>query len=305
MTRRSVLDRKKEQRRKGRSPALAMKRKKPPVKKKNKKSPPPKAAAAKPPKPPNPPKQFPNLPPAWKLEYIVARDKVSQEKNIPLPEYFKHIFVITISDFRLNRLYDQIGEWKSRVTPWRGTVGFHIDLEKWLAKKKIRRDCNICVGELGCYSSHVRLWNHMLKKNIDEALILEDDVDMVYCERQSRALANCVQHLRNPDWDVFHLYFFSKDAIPQDYAPPKRCESFCGYMIRRKGIEKILQKLWPAHFPVDLYIHNLSVRGDLKSYRLKRRIAWALSQLDEIERYTVKTRKVRHILDERNGIIGN
>ena len=61
------------------------------------------------------------------------------------------------------------------------TIGKHLgeqELLKWYCPKKNKNSYhrNLTLGEIGCYISHMRVWEHIVTHSIPMCVILEDDI---------------------------------------------------------------------------------------------------------------------------------
>jgi glycosyl transferase family 25 len=112
-------------------------------------------------------------------------------------------------------------------------------------------------GEVGCCLSHLKLYRRMVDKNIDEALILEDDVIIHadFFEIIKR------KTLFPKDWELILLYhgsapisFWQRQRLYQQY----QCVKFAGvaygtlgYLIRQSAARKLLSCAYPICAPMD------------------------------------------------------
>lgn len=113
-----------------------------------------------------------------------------------LNQVFDHIFVMTVPIF-----VDRIENMKSRLEGvdyefFYGVYGGDIDVQKYrdLGSKLTR-------GQMSCSLSHVRLYQEIIDKNLDNVLILEDDCAF---NDNINNVANCCSQLPK-DFDIFYL----------------------------------------------------------------------------------------------------
>jgi glycosyl transferase family 25 len=110
----------------------------------------------------------------------------------------------------------------------------------------------LTIGEIGTALSHARMWERMVRENLEEALIFEDDVWI--SDALPRILAN--RDKLPPDWEFIN---FSTDAPQEPFgefvtgiyraskhlAPADRSSA---YLLNRKGVRKLLDHVYPiAH----------------------------------------------------------
>lgn len=121
-------------------------------------------------------------------------------------------------------------------------------------------------GELGCALSHLSIYQKMVEQNIQEALILEDDVDL------SNDLVNVLGATSNfpADWEVMLFGYYSETATERismanfwgrtKVTPSHQAVRLVelafgthGYMINRRGAEKLVNILSKIVKPIDHY----------------------------------------------------
>lgn len=131
------------------------------------------------------------------------------------------------------------------------------------------------IGAIGCYLSHVKLWEMLVKSNNDMFLIFEDDLDIspyVRLDDINNFVKNVISE--NPNWDFIFLGFtkplpfFSKDICEDGICKIKEI-TFCthSYIINKKGAKKLLEKAFPIVHQIDSYISYMSTRGDIECFR--------------------------------------
>jgi GR25 family glycosyltransferase involved in LPS biosynthesis len=137
-------------------------------------------------------------------------------------------------------------------------------------KQHIRRDHEELdsAGGVGCYLSHTTVWKKFLERSEPYAMILEDDAILHpgFTAEFQRAMKKDTSLLP----DVPDVWFFS---APSDWYyeykgtpfPPtmkqytlgpwitKSCAPFTGYLISRRGAERLLENAFPIDMHVDLY----------------------------------------------------
>jgi GR25 family glycosyltransferase involved in LPS biosynthesis len=136
-------------------------------------------------------------------------------------------------------------------------------------KEHIRRDHEELdsAGGVGCYLSHTTVWKKFLERSEPYAIVLEDDVVLEegFTASLQRAMKDTTLLSETPD-----VWFF---VAPMDWYyeykgkpfPPNVknnnigpwvtgvCATFTGYLISRRGAEKLLETAFPIDMHVDLY----------------------------------------------------
>lgn len=124
-------------------------------------------------------------------------------------------------------------------------------------------------GEIGCLLSHKHIYQTMIDENIEQALILEDDIE--FCDDIEKALHNIELFPKN--WEVILLGHHSragrdietrasiwwKQHISTKYTlvrPSENGRGTYGYMINNRGARRLLNKLDQFYKPIDHYTGN-------------------------------------------------
>jgi glycosyl transferase, family 25 len=109
-------------------------------------------------------------------------------------------------------------------------------------------------GALGCYASHIKAWEEILRQDLPHALVLEDDAILAWDLPQF--LADMLTALPK-GWDMVHLgtepdralcdvaRVGSRRIVQFSRVPP----GAVGYLLSRAGAQKLLQaepRVWPV-----------------------------------------------------------
>jgi glycosyl transferase, family 25 len=125
-------------------------------------------------------------------------------------------------------------------------------------------------GALGCYASHIKAWQKILRKNLPYALVLEDDA--ILAPRLPQLLSDVLTALPS-GWDMVHLGTEPDRAVCEvarvgcrrivqfSRVPP----GAVGYLLSRGGARKLL-KAEPRRWPIDTdtrrpWLFGLAVYG--------------------------------------------
>ena len=140
-----------------------------------------------------------------------------------------------------------------------------------LAKKEINdaqtlgyrtKHYQLTMGGIGCYLSHVGLWNFIYNKGIDYALIFEDDANIPpnFIENLNISIEN--MNKADPDWDILFLDALCRDCIPyqDNIVKVNKFYLMHAYIIRRKAIKKMFdyKMLFPINQQIDWCIGSHS-----------------------------------------------
>jgi GR25 family glycosyltransferase involved in LPS biosynthesis len=190
--------------------------------------------------------------------------------------YFNHIFVINLENTvigkkRWKRL--QNIEWLSpHLNRFPGIYGKEYDFTReiqsrvlvpswdvgtWRGETKPRQ-INMSQGELGVALSHRKLWKHIVSRNFQSCLILEDDALNFSPDFQEKCIET-MQYVPK-DWDVVLFGFWlhrGEKGYPVN-SKISRVMDFCllhCYAISQRGARKLIN-LTPIDMPLDTWMSN-------------------------------------------------
>lgn len=149
-------------------------------------------------------------------------------------------------------------------------------------------------GALGCYASHIKAWEQIVRKALPYALVLEDDA--ILPRGLAGILTHCVAVLPK-GWDMVHLATDPDRAVCEiAKVGDRRIVQFSrvppgavGYLISAAGAKKLLQaepRIWPIDtdtrrpwvFGLAVYglvappiMHNWSIPSTIRARGCKRR----------------------------------
>ncbi len=113
-------------------------------------------------------------------------------------------------------------------------------------------------GAIGCYLSHVKLWEHILKKNTEYALILEDDAKIP--KHINATIQKQLKYIPS-DWDIILLGHICTECIEfKNYYSVNRFMLTHCYLIKRLSIIKIMETntLFPISQQIDSHLSELT-----------------------------------------------
>ncbi len=137
-------------------------------------------------------------------------------------------------------------------------------------------------GEIGCYASHIRIMEHLLKGEFPEPLvIMEDDafptensiplLNRVYDTMRAQVriidIVNMYQH--GPKAALESIYMGNNVRIIRNYIPSYRAHC---YMINRSGCKKFLENIDKITMPFDLEIIFSAITGKMHVWEVSKTI---------------------------------
>ncbi|MCU7372780.1 glycosyltransferase family 25 protein [Paucibacter sp. O1-1] len=117
-------------------------------------------------------------------------------------------------------------------------------------------------GEIGCYASHLQVWQRLVDSGAPHALVLEDDAEL---RPELPAALRAVAALP-PHWDMIKLIGREPESVQQRWSLPcktgeliryQRVPSLtCAYLVSRHGAEKMLRSRQPFFRPIDVDLRH-------------------------------------------------
>lgn len=131
--------------------------------------------------------------------------------------------------------------------------------------KKGRFNEDVWLGTIACAFSHIKIFDLMQKKNINIALILEDDTKP--CNNFINKLNQYIKDVPD-DWNMINISGALKMKEPEGakgihitkniYKPNKiLCTGLAGYLIKKDCAKMLLKFLIPLRKEIDLQIREL------------------------------------------------
>lgn len=213
---------------------------------------------------------------AWRYTSAVRRGQSETAESRVLSARMA-VFVINLERKPERRAF-AIGHLKSHgLTPviWPAVDARGLDLAELqrsgiyddrVAHEKFSR--SLSLPEIGCSLSHVRLYEHIVRADIPMSLVLEDDAMLVDdFTANLEALLGAVPE----SWDLVQLIYACKDYEQMnDHAVSFKMQTSlpaasAGYVVTRRGAEKLLSQAYPIHYPADSFIGR-SPRWGLQVY---------------------------------------
>lgn len=144
-------------------------------------------------------------------------------------------------------------------------------------------------GAIGCYLSHVKIWENMLVNQNTSALIFEDDARL---PPNFLKLTKAYMKLIPEDWDIILLGKVCNDC--EDHGAYYKVNRFIllhTYVINARAVQKIIQTgtLFPIGQQLDAYLSELS--DILNIYAVKNDIVRQAGSRTDIQAPIIKSMK--------------
>lgn len=116
-------------------------------------------------------------------------------------------------------------------------------------------------GEIGCYASHLKVWQRLLDGSDSRIAVFEDDVDL---DPSLPETLQAIERTERP-WDVVKLIGRRRESMSWRWplAPGKHLISYrrvpgltSAYVIRREAAEKLLAHRIPFGRPIDVDLRH-------------------------------------------------
>lgn len=184
-------------------------------------------------------------------------------------------YVISIRPFRYQNFLTRMGHWSTRVEKVNGVNGHHLNMQH-LKREGELRHIGMKRGRVGCFMSHRKIWDKIIKDKTQISFIMEDDVNLVHSAANSDRLREVFGKLyeKRADWDIAYLCHhhrgtqFQSDVGP-DFAKVSTWHVLYGYAITLKGAEILSKHSRFINDAVDVHIGNLTKRSLIKAIKLK------------------------------------
>ena len=142
------------------------------------------------------------------------------------------------------------------------------------AKKCANR--SMTPGEIGCAFSHIRIYEKMVKENIPEMLVLEDDIEL---DKKFFHVLFQRKKFLPKDWQIFHLHLggdiilknsfvISKIDTESNFQLLRYTAKFAGtyaYVIKLEAAKYLFKKSYPVRYLADTfyfkYMYKMGIYG--------------------------------------------
>jgi len=148
-------------------------------------------------------------------------------------------------------------------------------------------------GAIGCYLSHVKIWENILKNKYNNVLIFEDDAKIP--DDLNAKIYEHMKYIPN-DWDIVLFgYICKKCRKYESYYEVERFMLTHCYMINRNAIIKIMNSntLFPITQQIDALMSELS--SILNIYSVKDKVVKQFSSRTDIQAPLISKKQREHL----------
>lgn len=121
-------------------------------------------------------------------------------------------------------------------------------------------------GQRGCAQSHIHIWRHIVEKELDYALILEDDACF---DKEWKTKINKFCELNeDKEWDAVFLNASEPIKTLDTWVCTKEQEQYltAGYILSNKGARTLLHDFRDCFFSSDWMTSRIQLHGHSYSY---------------------------------------
>jgi len=179
---------------------------------------------------------------------------------------------------RWEQMCAQFGPWSTYLTRWEATDGRTSGIMEDLEERGKLGRRRLKPGEYGCYDSHVRVWQDMVRNSVQVAFIFEDDANYGYSRDLREKTEHAVRDVNfyDPKWDLLYVGFhkhMNNERIGELHiahvASRKNSQwhqGMWGYMVTLRGAQKLCRTIYPVSAPIDTHVAKLALMGYLRAY---------------------------------------
>jgi hypothetical protein len=176
------------------------------------------------------------------------------------------VYVISINTTRQERFKGRFN-YPSKI--WKGTNGKTMDVGK-LKREGILMSSSLTRGEIGCYDSHLRLWETLIREKTPMAIICEDDVNLTGDTNQAKYFNTLLEEIKPSNFDILFLSWFRPDGGVRATSHTRHQWCFhqlWAYLVTYDGLVKVMNdiRVRKMHMPVDVALWDAHSRGVIRN----------------------------------------
>lgn len=195
---------------------------------------------------------------------------------------------------------------KQTIIKFNAIDGSNLDVEKCplseLARAELQqlettgfrtKHYQLTKGAIGCYLSHVKIWEHILKNEYDTCLIFEDDAQVPV--DLNKKIHDEIKYFPS-DWDIILYGYVCKKCMRfENYNEVERFMLTHCYIIKRSAIVKIMKSntLFPITQQIDALMSELS--SIVNIYTAKDKLVPQFNSRTDIQAPLISKKQRKHL----------
>jgi len=192
------------------------------------------------------------------------------DRVLPWPETFGSAYSISMREQRQAGMMARLGPWAQHVQHWPATDGSLLDRKQWVRNRTVSPFSKMIRGQIGCYDSHVRLWQHQVDQHIPLMLILEDDANIRHSLKFSQSWTRVMEEIEQHGltWDMLYLGRGQEKhagKVTRRVAKARGLSGLFAYALTWQGASRLLARCRPYLDPVDVYVARMHDAGAVKA----------------------------------------
>jgi GR25 family glycosyltransferase involved in LPS biosynthesis len=231
---------------------------------------------------------------------ILNRTTLSNEpSSLDWPKELGPVLVLSIRPERMKKFEQRMGPWMKHMRRFPATDGRLIDPKRWYRERRVVAP-NMAPGRLGCYDTHVRIWETIANSQHPIVTVLEDDVDFDYYRNGHQLMSQMkerIEDVKHVNWEFLAWghgpWAFGKNtSVPgmKYWKTPGTCQGFFAYTLTRDLARKLVQRCRPYKGPaVDKWFYDDFIkRNHIKALTAEPRLCWVVDVVSD-----TNTKKMR------------
>ena len=158
---------------------------------------------------------------------------------------------------RLHYVMEQLEQLKLPAEAIKAVMGRNLNLEQLTKEGKLKANPKYTMrpNEVGCFLSHIKAWTKIAQAPQGRYLVLEDDCR--FSTEFEFVMKEAWRYLNAHDWDMCSLnndlYIPAQEEEVGKYVyETGECTSMCAYILTPRSARKLLARIYPMTYPVDL-----------------------------------------------------
>ena len=134
---------------------------------------------------------------------------------------------------------------------------------------------------VGCWQSHLHIWQEMIHKNIPVQLIMEDDCN--FHGKFNEKFYKVLDMIKDKEFDIFYIGYggdrpnLNNETFITDDGSPRLAHS---YILSNSGAKKLVNKMSRLNWPIDEVMTGMYRTKELKGYKTSELLVWQPWQWD-------------------------